>query len=46
MCYVKKLEYFFKSCKTENLNATSDRQMSVKKHYMEPIQVECMMQSV
>ena len=31
-----KLEYFFKSCKTYPLNATSGRAMSVKKRYMEP----------
>ena len=31
-----KFEYFFKSCKTLPLNATSGRQISVKKHYMEP----------
>ena len=36
MFYVKKLEYFFKSFKTEPLNATSGRRMSHKKHDMEP----------
>ena len=34
LCF--KLEYFFRSCKTEPLNATSGREMSVKNHYMEP----------
>ena len=31
-----KLKYFFKSCKTQPLNATSGREMLVQKHYIKP----------